>query len=257
MEAQTFSKNNVVLQVKNISKIYSNSTKLAKAVDDVSLDIFQGETLALLGVNGAGKTTLSSMLVSLHPPTSGDVIYKGQSIYNNLSDYRKAIGYCPQRQNLDIELNVEENLLFAGRYYLVPEQILQERVIKLLEEFDLKKHAQASIKTLSGGFKQRLLIARALVHNPCILVLDEPTIALDPHVRHALWEKIKNLKQQGITTIITTHYIEEAEILADRVCIMDAGKIILVDKPENLKLQFSKSNLEAVFLHLLQEDVVE
>lgn len=254
MQTDVVAEKNIILSIQNLSKIYNNKTKLIKAIDDLYLDIYQGETLALLGVNGAGKTTLSSIIVSLHPPTGGDILYNNHSIYHDLGQYRKVIGYCPQRHNFDQDLNVEQNLLFAGRYHLVPEQHLEEQIITLLDEFDLKKHAQAPVKNLSGGYKQRLLIARALIHNPRILVLDEPTIALDPHVRHALWNKIKQLKQQGITIIITTHYIEEAEVLADRICIMDAGKVVLVDKPENLKQQFSKPNLEAVFMHLMQDE---
>ena len=118
--------------------------------------------MALLGVNGAGKTTLSSILATLHPPTSGDVLFNGQSIYSYLSTYRAALGFCPQRPNLDTELTVEENLLFAGRYYLVQSDILQQRVLSLLEQFDLMKYAKFNVSALSGGYKQRLLIARSL-----------------------------------------------------------------------------------------------
>lgn len=242
------------LQINDLVKVYHDKIKMVKALDRVTLTINKGEILALLGVNGAGKTTLSSILATLHPPTSGDICFKGISIYNNLSAYRSALGYCPQRPNLDHELNVEENLLFAGRYFLVPEEKLYARVVDLMQQFDLSKYAKFNVKDLSGGYKQRLLIARALVHDPEIVILDEPTVALDPSIRRNLWDKILALKSQGITVILTTHYLEEAEVLSDRVCILDAGKILLVDKSENLKQQFKMPNLEAVFLHLTEEE---
>jgi len=247
----------IILEVKNLVKIYSDNIKVVRALDQLSLKIIKGEILALLGVNGAGKTTLSSILATLHPPTSGDVLFNGQSIYHNLSAYRAALGFCPQRPNLDYELTVEENLLFAGRYYLVSHNILKQRVIELLEQFDLMKYAKFNVSSLSGGYKQRLLIARALIHNPSFVILDEPTVGLDPNIRHQLWDNIKALKAQGVTVLLTTHYLEEAEVLADRVCILHGGKILLVDQAENLKRQFGKKNLEDVFLHLLQEEPIE
>ncbi len=244
----------VLVRINNITKVYHSSDKLVRALDGVSIDIYKGEILALLGVNGAGKTTLSSILATLHPPTSGDIFFKGVSIFDNISQYRATLGYCPQRPNLDYELSVKDNLLFAGRFFLISNHVLEQRVIDLMHQFDLTKYAQSNVKELSGGYKQRLLIARSLIHKPELVVLDEPTIALDPNVRRQLWDVIKQLKTQGITVILTTHYLEEAEILSDRVCILDAGKILLVDKAENLKLQFNKPNLEEVFLHLTQEE---
>jgi ABC-2 type transport system ATP-binding protein len=247
----------IVLRIKNLVKIYNNSAGVVRALDSVNLDIYQGEILALLGVNGAGKTTLSSILATLHPPTSGEIFFKNQSIYNNLAFYRQQLGYCSQRPNLDYELNVEENLLFAGRYFLVPEDQLRQRVFDLLEQFSLTKYAKFGAQQLSGGYKQRLLIARSLVHNPEIVILDEPTVALDPGVRHELWDSIRALKARGVTVILTTHYLEEAEVLSDRVCILDHGKILLTDRAEALKLEYNKSNLEEVFLHLTQEETTE
>lgn len=247
----------VILQIKDLVKVYNSDIKLVRALDSISLDIFQGEILALLGVNGAGKTTLSSILATLHPPTSGSILFKNISIYDNITRYRQALGFCPQRPNLDQDLTVEENLLFAGNYYLVPAPTLQQRVIQLLERFDLIQYAKAHIKSLSGGYKQRLLIARSLVHNPEIVLMDEPTVALDPNIRRLLWDNIRELKAQGITVIFTTHYLEEAEALSDRVCILNKGKILLVDRSENLKMQFNKPNLEEVFLHLTQEEAAQ
>jgi ABC-2 type transport system ATP-binding protein len=245
---------NVILEIKDLTKVYHDKTKTVHALNGINLSIQEGEILALLGVNGAGKTTLSSILVTLNPPTSGDILYKGQSIYANLSQYRHILGFCPQRPNLDYDLTVEENLFFAGRYYLIPDDVLRERITQLLSQFELTKYASFNVRSLSGGYKQRLLIARALVHSPHIVIMDEPTVALDPNIRRQLWDKIKELKQLGITVILTTHYLEEAEILSDRVCILDAGNILLIDTSDNLKAKFNMPDLEEVFLHLTHEE---
>jgi ABC-2 type transport system ATP-binding protein len=244
----------IILQIQNLTKVFHDKNKAVHALKGITLDIYQGEILALLGVNGAGKTTLSSILVTLNPPTSGDILFKGQSIYKNLAQYRQSLGFCPQRPNLDYELTVEENLSFAGRYYLVPEEELALRVTSLLQQFELTKYASFNVRSLSGGYKQRLLIARSLVHSPEVVIMDEPTVALDPNIRHQLWDKIKELKQLGITVILTTHYLDEAEVLSDRVCILNSGNILLIDKASNLKQQFNMPNLEEVFLHLTNEE---
>jgi len=245
---------NVILQINEITKIYRSKEGDVHALKGVTLDVFQGEILGLLGVNGAGKTTLSSIIATLHPPTSGTVLFKGRSIYDDLMEYRKKLGFCSQRPNLDKELTVEQNLLFSGRYYLMEEDDVQVRTKELLEHFNLAQFAKRSVSMLSGGYRQRLMIARALMHRPEILILDEPTVALDPGIRRQLWQTIKDLKAMGVTIILTTHYLEEAELLSDRVCILDKGKILLVDKPENLTQSYDKGNLEEVFLHLTEEE---
>ena len=245
---------NPILSIKNIEKCYGDRFKTVKALSGVSIDIFPGEVFALLGSNGAGKTTLSTILATLHPPTSGDILFNGLSIYKDLDGYRRALGYCPQRPNLDNELSVEDNLIFAGRYYLLDEQDLTERVAQLLEQFELTRFAQFLVKALSGGYRQRLLIARSLIHRPSVLVLDEPTVALDSNIRRQLWQSIRDLKNQGVTVILTTHYLEEAEALADRVCILERGNVVLTGDTQGLMRQFEKNNLEEVFLHLTQEE---
>ena len=242
-----------ILTIDNLSKIYKTDAHVVHALDKVSLTINRGEIFGLLGVNGAGKTTLSSILATLHPPTSGDVLCNGVSIYNDLVAYRKTLGFCPQQQNLDQFLTVEENLIFGGRYFLMSEKQITEKVNYLLEQFGLKKYAQFSIQELSGGNKQRLLIARALIHNPKIIILDEPTVGLDPDIRRALWDQISKLKKMGITIILTTHYLDEAEYLSDRVCILHKGKVVLVESVENLKIKHKKENLEDIFIALIQE----
>ena len=243
---------NTILSISNVTKRYPGQQDLA--LKGVSLDIHQGEVLALLGVNGAGKTTLSSIIATQHPCTSGDIMYEGQSIYDNLMNYRKAIGLCPQTPNLDTALTVRQNLMFAGRYYLIDEDELENRVDKLIKRFDLGKYENSSVTTLSGGYTRRVLIARELVHSPEIMILDEPTVALDPHIRHTIWDIVRELKDNGKTVILTTHYIEEADLLADRICILDSGKIKLVSTPSELKTDHAQDKLENVFVKLTNEE---
>lgn len=245
-----------ILEIKNVVKEYGHTSKLVRkrALDGVYLDIYKGEIISLLGVNGAGKTTLSSIIATLHPPTSGEILFKGVSIYKDIMNYRKALGFCPQKPNLDEYLNVRENLEFAGRYYLLPEKEVQERVNELMTQFDLHKYASFKTDALSGGWRHRVLIARALVHNPEIVILDEPTVGLDPDVRRVLWKYIQKLKSRGITVILTTHYLDEAEYLSDRVCIMDRGKTLLVTTVNELKTTHQKSNLEEAFLSLVEKE---
>ena len=241
------------LTLKNISKIYKDNQRLVHALENVSLDIHEGEIFGLLGVNGAGKTTLSSILATLHPPSAGDILFKGTSIYHDIYSYRKNLGFCPQKQNLDMFLNVRENLIFAGRYFLVPEATIRSRTTFLMEQLELTRYAEFSINQLSGGTKQRVLIARALMHNPKLVIFDEPTVGLDPDIRRKLWHIIKDLKKQGITIILTTHYLDEAEFLSDRVCILNRGKILLIESLKELKARHQMATLEEIFLQLTQE----
>jgi len=245
---------NILLSIKNVTKTFVMKHQTIKALKGVSLDIFQGEIISLLGVNGAGKTTLSSIISSLNPPTSGDVVYQGKSIYKNLIDYRGIIGFCPQKPNIDGMLTIEENLYFAGRYFNVPADEIKKRAAILMEKFSLTQYAHSKGSILSGGYKQRFLLARTLMHQPKIVILDEPTVGLDPHIRRDLWNVIKELKKEGVTVLLTTHYLDEAEYLSDRVCILDKGVIKLVDTPENLKNTYHQTNLENVFIEIIKGD---
>lgn len=241
------------LRIKEVSKLYGDH----KALNAISLDIHAGEIMTLLGANGAGKTTLSSIIASLIPATDGDVLYKGESIYQDLVGFRTDLGFCPQKPNFAEGLTVREHLLFAGRYYLMEHQQITERIDQLVDQFGLSLYIDKSPSVLSGGYKQRLLIARALIHNPSLIILDEPTVALDPHIRLQLWDIIKQLKKNNVTVLLTTHYIDEAEVLSDRVCVLDKGTIKLIDTPEHLMKSFEKSNLEEVFLQLMNEGTDE
>lgn len=241
------------LSVQNVSKIYTRKNQEIKALDNVSLTIKEGEIFSLLGVNGAGKTTLSSILATLHPVSMGTITYKGESIYAHLEEYRKNIGYCPQYPNLDTYLSVEDNLLFAGRYFLLSEQESYQRAHELMNRMALKKYASGPVNALSGGYKQRLSIARALMHKPRIIILDEPTVGLDPDIRRQLWDIILDLKKMGITIILTTHYLDEAELLSDRVCLMHKGKIMQIDTVANLLTQYGHTKLENAFLEFTKQ----
>lgn len=242
------------IEISHIKKSYKTKSGVIQALHDVSLSIHQGEILSLLGVNGAGKSTLSGIIATLHPATSGDIMFQGLSIYQHLALFRSKIGYCPQKPNLVGRLTLYENLLFAGRYYGLSDQNIEERIALLSEQFELIPYLQHSADMLSGGYKQRFMIARSLMHQPELLILDEPTVGLDPHIRRQLWDIIKSLQQQGMTIILTTHYLDEAEILSDRVCILDKGVIAMIDTPDRLKEQFKQDNLESMFIELLKQN---
>ena len=239
----------LLLEIKNIKKSFGNF----HALKGINLDIQQGEIVSLLGANGAGKTTLSTIVATLHPPTQGDILFKGNSVYKNLVQYRQRIGYCPQKPNLNNLLTLEQNLIFAGRYYSMNDSVIKARISTLTKQFGLQRYLSQRPDTLSGGYKQRFLLARSLMHTPELILLDEPTVALDPHVRHQLWDLIKSMKQEGISILLTTHYLDEAEVLSDRVCVLDKGTVKLVDTPTNLMSSFKKGRLEEVFIHLMNE----
>ena len=242
-----------LLQIKNLSKIYHRGRTVTQALNDVSLDIHVGQVIGLLGVNGAGKTTLSRIIATLHPPTSGSVSYCGESIYDDLSSYRRAIGFCPQKHNLDTQLTVEENLLFAGRYLLMPEAAIHARITELAQQLDFVQHLSRDIDELSGGTQQRVLIARALIHSPKLLILDEPTVGLDPDIRQNLWQLIKDLKKSGLAIVLTTHYLDEAEELSDQICILHHGSIVLNTTLAQLKSAHEEQKLERIFLKIVNE----
>ncbi|MCB1107346.1 MAG: ABC transporter ATP-binding protein [Chlamydiia bacterium] len=246
------------LHIEKVSKTYFNKGRILKeALKEVSLDLFEGEVLGLLGVNGAGKTTLVSILATLHPPTAGDIQWNGGSIYQNLLPYRLSVGYCPQHPNIERNLSLGENLVFSGRCYGLSKGEAEKRQKELAKEFKLEEYLEANIDQVSGGYKQRFLIARALMHRPKLVILDEPTVGLDSHIRRELWEVISKLRKEGITVILTTHYLDEAEYLSDRICLIHGGAIRVVDTPENLKKRHQKNNLEEVFLKFVDDPDAE
>ena len=242
-----------ILEINDVRKSYVAKGHTVHALDGVTIAIKKGEVFGLLGQNGAGKTTLSSIIATLHPPTSGDVLYRGKSIYTDLNVYRRQLGFCPQKPNLDAELSVEENLTFAGRYYLMEPQKIAQRVQTLMAQLNLTKYAGFNINALSGGNKQKVLVARALIHEPEVVILDEPTVGLDPDIRRQLWDIIAKLRDGGITVILTTHYLDEAEVLADRVCILKEGKVLEIETVAELRARFHNKKLEEVYMELTGE----
>ena len=221
-----------------------------RAVDGIDVEIMQGVCFGFLGPNGAGKTTVMRIISCFMPPTAGDVRVFGIPVLADPGRIKARIGVMPQDDNLDPDLSVVENLIVYARYFDIPRKEAVARANELLDFVELKEKAGVNIKQLSGGMKRRLLLARALVNTPEILILDEPTTGLEPHSRHAVWDTLNYLKSKNTTLILTTHYMEEAERLCDRVAIMDSGKIVTIDTPEQLMKKHGGRNLEEVYLKL-------
>ena len=218
-----------IIEIKNLRKIYKDNKV---ALDDVNLNIFKGEIIALLGPNGAGKTTLISNICGISSITSGDIKVNGFDVVDNYREARKCIGIVPQELSFEPFEKVINTVNFSrGLFGLKPDDKYIKNVIQSLKLWDKKN---SSIITLSGGMKRRVLIAKALSHNPKILFLDEPTSGVDIQLRKEMWDMILQLKQSGVTVILTTHYIKEAETIADRIGIIDKGELILVENKENL-----------------------
>jgi ABC-2 type transport system ATP-binding protein len=205
------------------------------ALDALDLDVNQGEFFGLLGPNGAGKTTTIGILTTRVRPTAGQARVADADVVSDAVRVRRRIGVVPQRPNPDRSLNVEENLLFHAAYFGMARQEAEQRATALLEQFGIADKARAKIDEMSGGQQQRLMIARALIHEPEVLFLDEPTVGLDPQARLALWDILRQLHAQGRTIVLTTHYMEEADRLCDRLAIIDRGKLLALDSPAVLK----------------------
>lgn len=234
-----------IITVKGLTKYYGD----LKAVDNIDFGIAKGECFGFLGPNGAGKTTVMGIVYCFMPPSSGDVKVFGMDVNKNPGEIKARIGVMPQDDNLDPDFSVLENLIVYARYFDIPKKDSSKISWELLDFVELRQKADVNIKELSGGMKRRLLLARALVNNPELLILDEPTTGLDPHSRLSVWEKLRQLKSKGTTLILTTHYMEEAERLCDRVAIMDSGRIVVIDSPKNL-MNMHGGNLEDVYLKL-------
>ena len=235
------------IEVDHIVKRYGEFT----AVDDVSFTVKEGEIFGLLGPNGAGKSTLIRMMTTLIPITGGAAVVAGHDVASNPDAVRRTIGVIPQALTSDLDLTVEENMNIYAKLYDVPAKRRKEAIEELLETVDLTKWRGAQTKTLSGGMRRRLEIARGLVHSPRIFFLDEPTTGLDPVSRVAVWEMLTNIKaKRKLTVLITTHYMDEADRLCNRIAIVDHGKLVALDTPEALKASVPGSNvIEVHFEH--------
>jgi len=217
------------------------------AVDGIDFKVDKGELFGFLGPNGAGKTTTMKMIQCVIPKTSGRIEIAGMKVDGHEREIKGLLGVAPQEINLDPDFTTMKNLLVYSRYFDIPKEEAEARAKNLLEFMQLWDKRDVSIDKLSGGMKRRLLIARALVNNPQILILDEPTVGLDPQARHLIWDKLKSLKLEGVTIVLTTHYMEEAAQLCDRIVIMNYGKIIARGVPAELVRRYAGSTVvEAV-----------
>ena len=243
-----------MIEIRNLTKAFDHRDRnghLTKkiAVDDLNFTIERGEVIGLLGKNGAGKTTTIRMLTLQTRPTSGEIFFDGVS---DELDIKKMIGVVPQHINFDQDLTVGENMELHARLHHIDRQTRHRRIKELLDYVELGDVINDGVKQLSGGMKRRLLIIRAMIHRPQILFLDEPTVALDPQVRRRIWDLIRRLKAEGVTIVLTTHYIEEAEALCDRTAFLSKGRLIALDTPQALRAEHGASTLEEVFIALTE-----
>ncbi len=236
------------LKVEDLRKTYSNGLL---ALDGVSLEIQAGRFFGLLGPNGAGKTTLINSVVSLARPDSGRVEVFGRDAHREFREARRMIGVSPQELNLDKFLTVEEVLLYHAGYYGVEKRKAKERAEELLERFGLVGKRKDRVNTLSGGMKRRIMFARALMHDPEVLFLDEPTAGVDIELRYSLWEYIRELNRGGLTILLTTHYLEEAEELCEEIALINDGRIAAQDTSAGLKARYDARSVEEVYLKVM------
>ncbi len=223
----------LVVFAENLIKRYRDLT----AVNSIAFRIEMQECFGFLGPNGAGKSSTMRMIYGFSPITSGSLSVLGKDVTKQMREIKSIIGVVPQEDNLDPDLKVLQNLLVYARYFDIPKSIALTRAKESLELFQLWEKREAAIRELSGGMKRRLMISRALINQPQLLILDEPTTGLDPQARHLVWQKLRLLKSQGVTMIITTHYMEEAAQLCDQLVLMDKGKIIAQGTPTELIAQ--------------------
>lgn len=220
----------VLINAENLTKKYGDFV----AVDNIDFKVYKGECCGFLGPNGAGKTTTIRMVHCFLPPASGKLSVAGMDVLEKSREIKMMVGISPQENNLDPDFSVLQNLTVYARYFDIPKSESVKRADELLRFFQLEDKRDVVIDQLSTGMKRRLILARALINNPQILLLDEPTTGLDPQARHLIWDKIRSLRKQGVTIILTTHYMDEAAELCDRTLIMDNGKIIEEGKPAEL-----------------------
>jgi lipooligosaccharide transport system ATP-binding protein len=225
----------VLVRARGLTKRFGSFT----AVDGIDFELFRGEAFGFLGPNGAGKSSTMRMLGCVSPPTLGDLTILGGDPVRDGAAIRARLGVVPQDDTLDNELTVRENLLVYGRYFGLPRKLINDRTDQLLDFVQLTERANDQVEPLSGGMKRRLTIARSLINDPEILILDEPTTGLDPQARHVVWDRLFTLKQRGVTLVLTTHYMDEAEQLCDRLVVMDHGTIAAEGVPRDLIARYA------------------
>jgi ABC-2 type transport system ATP-binding protein len=245
-----------IIRIEHVVKTFKSKVKTVIAVDDVSFTVGRGEIFGLLGPNGAGKSTLIRILTTLLTPTSGTAYLDTYEIIRDAEKVRGIIGVCPQNSTLDVELTAYDNLDFYGKLVNVPDEILDKRIWELLEMTELADLANMRVGTFSGGMRRKLEIVRAFIHHPLILFLDEPTIGLDPEARREVWQQISILNKEKTTIILTTHYMDEAEKLCDRIAFIDKGRLIALDTLENLKQLLPAGDLIEIGLDMMDDRVL-
>ena len=228
--ASTAATASVMVSARGLSKTFGG----LEAVRGIDVEVRRGEAFGFLGPNGAGKSSTMRMIAAVSPPTGGELRVLGLDPTQHGSAIRSRLGVCPQENTLDTELSIRENLLIYGRYFGIGRREVAERAEELLSFFQLTDRRDDKVDNLSGGMKRRLTIARSLINDPELLLLDEPTTGLDPQARHTLWDKLFRLKQQGVTLVLTTHYMDEAEQLCDRLVVMDGGLVVAEGSPLEL-----------------------
>jgi lipooligosaccharide transport system ATP-binding protein len=244
----------VLVHASGLTKRFGGFT----AVDGIDFDLYRGEAFGFLGPNGAGKSSTMRIIGCVSPPTSGELTILGRDPVREGASIRGRLGVVPQEDTLDVELTVRENLLVYGRYFGLNKKVIAERTDRLLDFVQLTDRAGDKVDPLSGGMKRRLTIARSLINDPEILILDEPSTGLDPQARHVVWDRLYRLKQQGVTLILTTHYMDEAEQLCDRLVVMDHAKIVAEGTPRQLIEKYStREVLELRFDASVREQAAE
>ncbi len=236
------------LEVKKLTKTYASGTKALRGID---LVIPQGSFFGLLGPNGAGKSTLIHSIMGLAIPTSGKASVFGHDVVDDYQVARSFVGLAPQEVNLDWFLTVKDTLDYHGGYYGMPKKERKERIDELLEVFSLTDKADTNTRMLSGGMKRRVVLARAMMHRPKMLILDEPTAGVDVELRLELWKYMQKVNKEGTTILLTTHYIEEAEQLCDNIALINQGKIIRTGTSDQLKKHYKQKTLEDVYLEMV------
>jgi len=245
-----------IIRIEHLSKVFRDGSRTVKAVDDVSFEVRKGEIFGLLGPNGAGKSTIIRILTTLLLPTSGRAFVGPYDITRQPEEIRRVIGVCPQNSTLDLELTAYDNLDFYGNLLDLDPRTLDARIRELLEMADLSDRAHAPVQTLSGGMRRKLEIVRAFIHKPLILFLDEPTIGLDPESRREVWRQVTALNREKTTIILTTHYMDEAEKLCDRIAFVDKGRLLRLDTTENLKHSLPAGDVIEIGIERVDEETL-
>lgn len=244
-----------IIEVRDLTRVFISRRAKITAVDSVNFDIYKGEIFGMIGPNGAGKSTIFALLSTLIKPTSGSIKVAGFDVEKDDERIRRIIGVVPQQYSLYSDLTARENLELMGNLYEVPRNVMEERIEYYLKLVHLEAHADRFTGRFSGGMKQRLSVISAVIHDPEIIFWDEPTTGLDPQTRQAIWKLARKFNSEGKTLIFTTHYMDEADKLCDRVAIMNTGKLVALDTPVNLKEKSNSATLEEVFIHLTGEDI--